>query len=59
MNAIYEFHLANKTTTGCGTLAEFNHWNAMGVFGEGAYLGKVIGQEPAALDVDRTKQWAA
>jgi hypothetical protein len=59
MVPVYTFLLANGTETGCGTEVEFNHWNAMGVFGEGARLGDVICHEPAANDDKRKAQWAA
>jgi len=59
MVPVYNFLLTDGTLTGCGTAAEFAHWNEMGIFGEGARLGDVIGQEPAANDDARRIQWAA
>lgn len=56
---VYEFLLPDGTITGCGTTLEFYHWNELGILGEGARLGRVIGQEPKEIDSARKVAWAA
>ena len=58
MIAVYEIHNADGSLNGCGTALEFEYWADFGLYGEGAYLGKVICHEDASLDEARKLQWA-
>lgn len=59
MVPVYEWLTADDLVLGCGTQAEFGHWNAEGVNPEGAKLGNIICHEDASEDEARAKLWAA
>jgi len=55
---VYEW-LLDGAQYGCGTRAEFDHWNAQGINPAGLKLGAIITHEPASEDERRAARWAA
>ena len=56
---VYEWLLADDTVLGCGTQAEFEHWQREGVNPADAKLGNIICHEDPIEDERRIAAWAA
>jgi hypothetical protein len=56
---VYEWLTADDVVKGCGTAAEFAHWQAEGVNAADDKLGNIICHEPASEDERRIVAWAA